>query len=59
MVWEDGGVTGEGVVWEDGGVTGEGGGGCGLGGWRRDRGGWWRMWFGRMEVCQGRVVEGR
>ena len=33
----------EGVVWEDG-V------GCGLGGWRRDRGGWWRVWFGRMEA---------
>ena len=38
------------MVWEDGGVTGEGGIGCGLGGWRRDRGGWWRVWFGRMEV---------
>ena len=30
------------MVWEDGGVTGEGGGGCGLGGLRHDRGGWWR-----------------
>ena len=38
------------MVWEDGGVTGEGGGGCSLGGWRCDRGGWWRVWFGRMEV---------
>ena len=35
----------EGVIWEDGGVTGEGGGGVG-----RDRGGWWRVWFGRLEV---------